>query len=78
VTGVVPDENGFTLIEMLVIMVIMSISVALVYPSLHDLREKFDTLIEKSGEENTVKKETFTRFVNDGLPYNNLSSAIKP
>ena len=77
-TACVPGESGFTLIEMLVIMVIMSISVALVYPSLHDLRDKFDTLIEKSGDENTVKKETFTRFVNDGLPYNNLSSAIKP
>jgi len=70
--------NGFTLIEMLVIMVLISISVALVYPSLHNLREKFDTLIEKADADKNVKKETFTRFVNDGLPYKAISSAIKP
>jgi hypothetical protein len=63
---------------MLVIMVLISISVALVYPSLHNLREKFDTLIEKSNDEKNVKKETFTRFVYDDLPYTALSSAIKP
>jgi prepilin-type N-terminal cleavage/methylation domain-containing protein len=70
--------NGFTLIEMLVIMVLISISVALVYPSLHDLRGKFDTLIEKSAAEKNVKKETFAHFVNDGLPYKSISSATKP
>lgn len=72
------DTNGFTLIEMLVIMVLISISVALVYPSLHDLREKFDNLIEKADAGKNVKKETFTRFVNDGLPFKSISSTIKP
>ena len=71
-------SNGFTLVEMLVIMVLISISVALVYPSLHDLRDKFDTLIEKVDADKNVKKETFTRFVNDGIIYKPLSSAIKP
>jgi prepilin-type N-terminal cleavage/methylation domain-containing protein len=71
--------NGFTLIEMLVIMVLISISVALVYPSLHDLRAKFDTLIEKATTEKNVKKETFTHFVTDGFTYKNISSAtLKP
>ncbi|MEI6206352.1 MAG: prepilin-type N-terminal cleavage/methylation domain-containing protein [Desulfuromonadales bacterium] len=69
---------GFTLIEMLVIMVLISISIALVYPSLHDLREKFDTLIDKAADEKNVKKETFTRFANDGIPYKAISSALKP
>jgi len=71
-------SNGFTLVEMLVIMVLISISVALVYPSMHDLREKFDTLIEKADADKNVKKETFTRFVSDGFIYKPLSSAIKP
>ena len=72
------STNGFTLIEMLVIMVLISISVALVYPSVHNLREKFDALIEKADTDKNVKKETFTRFVNDGFIYKPLSSAIKP
>jgi prepilin-type N-terminal cleavage/methylation domain-containing protein len=70
--------NGFTLVEMLVIMVLISISVALVYPSLHNLREKFDTVIEKVDADKNVKKETFTRFVNDGFTYKALSTATKP
>jgi prepilin-type N-terminal cleavage/methylation domain-containing protein len=74
----VSATNGFTLIEMLVIMALISISVALVYPSLLNLRGKFDTLIEKATAENNVKKETFTHFVNDGLPYKSMSSAAKP
>jgi prepilin-type N-terminal cleavage/methylation domain-containing protein len=78
VTQSVSGSNGFTLIEMLVIMVLISISVALVYPSLHDLREKFDTQIEKASTEKNVKKDNFTRFVNDGFTYKPISSAIKP
>lgn len=74
----VSATNGFTLIEMLVIMALISISVAIVYPSVHGLREKFDTLLEESEARKNVKKETFTRFVNDGFIYKPLSSAIKP
>jgi prepilin-type N-terminal cleavage/methylation domain-containing protein len=70
--------NGFTLVEMLVIMVLISISVALVYPSLHNLREKFDTVIEKSTIDKNAKKETFTSFVNDGFIYKSISTATKP
>lgn len=59
-------------------MALISISVALVYPSIHNLREKFDTLLEESETKKNVKKETFTRFVNDGFIYKPISSAIKP
>ena len=74
----VSDTNGFTLIEMLVIMALISVSVALVYPSMHNLREKFDTLLEKADIQRNVKKETFTRFVTDGISYKSISSATKP
>jgi prepilin-type N-terminal cleavage/methylation domain-containing protein len=70
--------NGFTLVEMLVIMVLISISVALVYPSLHNLREKFDKLIEKAEADKNVKKAAFTRFAGDGFTYKSISSAVKP
>lgn len=63
---------------MLVIMALISVSVALVYPSLHNLREKFDLVIDKSAAAKNVKKETFNRFVNDGITYKTISSAIKP
>lgn len=74
----VSATNGFTLVEMLVILVLISISVALVYPSLLNMREKFDTLIEKADADKNSKKEAFTHFVNDGFTYKSISSATKP
>lgn len=68
---------GFTLIEMLVIMVLISISVALVYPSLISLREKFDMTIEHADAEKNVKKGEFNRFVTDGYTYKPISSTHK-
>lgn len=70
--------RGFTLIEMLVIMVLISISVALVYPSLHGIREKFDSTIEKTAGAKEHKKETFTSFVTDGISYKAISTATRP
>jgi type II secretory pathway pseudopilin PulG len=68
---------GFTLVEMLVIMVLISISVALVYPSMLGIRDKFDTMIETATDERNNRKEAFELFVRDGLPQKKYSSQSK-
>jgi prepilin-type N-terminal cleavage/methylation domain-containing protein len=70
-------SSGFTLVEMLVVLVLIAISVALVYPSLLHLRDKFDDKIELATNERSRKKESFTRFISDGLPLKKYSSASK-
>lgn len=66
--------SGFTLIEMLVVMVLISISVAIVYPQMHTLREKFDGVLTSATDEHNRKKESFAKFISDGLPLKNISS----
>ncbi|GAM08229.1 hypothetical protein OR1_00500 [Geobacter sp. OR-1] len=69
--------KGFTLVEMLVVLVLISISVALVYPSLFGIRDKFDAQLEKASSDRSIKKESFARFISDGLPQKQYSSADK-
>ena len=71
-------ERGFTLIEMLVVLVLISISVALVYPVMFNLRDRFDGLLDAAGAERNQKREVFVRFISDGLPQKAYSSATKP
>ena len=73
-----PGTHGFTLVEMLVVLVLISISVALVYPSLFAIRDRFDGLLDEAGAERAKKKESFVRFISDGLPQKIYSSTTKP
>ena len=70
-------SGGFTLIEMLVVMVLISISVALVYPSMLELRDRFDGMLDAASAERNQKREVFVRFISGGLPQKAYSSATK-
>lgn len=70
--------SGFTLVEMLVVLVLISISIALVYPNLLGIRDSFDTLLDKATAERNQKKEAFAQFISDGLPQKTYSSATRP
>ena len=60
--------------EMLVVLVLISLSSALVYPSLLHLRDKFEEQLEQATAQRSKKKESFTRFITDGLPQKQYSS----
>ncbi len=68
-------SDGFTLIEMLVVLLLISISVAIVYPSMFTMRDKYDDQLKAASDEQSKKKEAFTRFVTDGLPHKTYSTA---
>ena len=70
--------GGFTLIEMLVVLVLLSICVALVYPSMFRTRERFEGLIEESNLVRNRKREIFIKFIGEGLPQKNYSSVTIP
>jgi prepilin-type N-terminal cleavage/methylation domain-containing protein len=61
-------DRGFTLVEMLVILVLIAVSVALVYPSILNTKERFDGLLATSAHDVKMKRESFARFIDDGLP----------
>ena len=68
---------GFTLVEMLVVLVLISISVALVYPDMLGIRDRFDAMLDKATIERNQKKEAFAQFISDGLPQKQYSSSAK-
>lgn len=71
------DSYGFTLIEMLIVLVLISVSVALVYPGMLALRDRFDERLAVATTEKNSRKETFVQFVTDGLPQKRYSSPTK-
>jgi prepilin-type N-terminal cleavage/methylation domain-containing protein len=76
----VTGRRGFTLIEMLIVLVLISISVAVVYPSMFKTRDHFDSAIEAAGKAREEKRVAFNHFITDGLPQKSYSSAtgLKP
>jgi prepilin-type N-terminal cleavage/methylation domain-containing protein len=75
---IVSQGRGFTLVEMLVVLVLISISVALVYPAVVQIRDRFDATLELASADREKKKESFMRFVTDGLPQKVYSSVAAP
>jgi prepilin-type N-terminal cleavage/methylation domain-containing protein len=73
----VTEARGFTLIEMLVVLVLISMSVALVYPAVFNTRDRFDALLDSAGKEREQKRAVFNKFITDGLPHKSYSSAMK-
>jgi prepilin-type N-terminal cleavage/methylation domain-containing protein len=71
----VSGERGFTLIEMLLVLVLISVSVGMVYPSMFKTRDHFDQAIEAADKERNEKRVAFNHFITDGLPQKSYSSA---
>jgi len=59
------SHKGFTLIEMLIVILIIAITSAIVAPVAYKSVEKFDNLISKAKERNIQKKIKFLSFISD-------------
>jgi len=59
------SKNGFTLIEILVVVVIISIAVIVVYPISTKILDKFNAYIENVEKKHLHIKEEFDKFLQD-------------
>jgi len=58
-------KKGFTLIEILVVIFIISLVVSITYPVTMNLMDKFENYIKKAERTNLKNKEKFKKFLND-------------
>ncbi len=59
------SHRGFTLIEMLIVILIIAITSAIVAPVAYKSVEKFDKLLSMARQKSVVKKERFYSFLSD-------------
>lgn len=59
------NKSGFTLIEILITITIISLSIAIVYPVSVKILDKFENYISKFEEKQNKDKERFERFIRD-------------
>ena len=57
--------QGFTLVEILIVMLIMVLAIAVVYPVSYKMVDRFDLYLEKFSGRNLEKKERFLAFIQD-------------
>ncbi len=60
-----PGAQGFTLVEILIVMLIMTLAIAVVYPVSYKMVDRFDLYLEKFSGRNLEKKERFMAFIQD-------------
>ena len=58
-------QRGFTLIEILVVMLIMVIAISVVYPVSYRMVDRFALYLEKYSVRNQEKKDRFLAFIHD-------------
>jgi prepilin-type N-terminal cleavage/methylation domain-containing protein len=59
--------KGFTLVEVLVLLSIMSIVVALVFPASYKTVEKFENYLQSHSSNQQNRQMHFDQFISDGL-----------
>ncbi len=57
------NRRGFTLVEMLIVIALISVAVSLVYPSMFKTWERFDNLLKTAEMNQAKRKEAFIRFI---------------
>jgi len=58
-------EKGFTLIEIMVVIVILVVTIAVVFPVSYKMVEKFDRYIAEHQAAQDLKQEKFKKFIID-------------
>lgn len=58
-------KAGFTLVEMLVILALISVAVAMVYPNMFSAWERFEERLADARERQEDRKDQFLLFIQD-------------
>jgi len=61
------SEKGFTLIEIMVVIVILVITIAVVFPVSYKMVEKFDRYIARHQAAQDLKQEKYMNFIMDRI-----------
>jgi len=61
------SEKGFTLIEIMVVIVILVITIAVVFPVSYRMVEKFDRYIARHQAAQDLKQEKYMNFITDQI-----------
>ena len=62
------SEKGFTLIEIMVVIVILVVTIAVVFPVSYKMVEKFDRYIAEHQAAQELKQKKYTDFITDQIP----------
>ncbi len=61
----VKKKNGFTLIEVLIVITIIAITISIVFPAYFKIQEKFENFISQVEKKNKEEKKKFLSFIKD-------------
>jgi prepilin-type N-terminal cleavage/methylation domain-containing protein len=59
------SKKGFTIIEILLVVAIISLAIMIAFPAANKLSTKFNSYLENVEKRHLEKKENFQRFLND-------------